>query len=169
MIPALVWTLAEILVQGTSLIGTEQIDFGHPGERREWRPALNLYCYDLRERDVVVGGGFSWFDVSFVITAWDWTTLGEQRLLSETLAQLVRHRPLGEALLAESLRGHGDLPLTVFSSGTVCPVSLWTALGVPLRPAVLVTVSAPLTLKIGGDQESLPASQEGLMASNLIG
>lgn len=169
MIPAIVWTLAEILVRGTSLVGTEQIDFGHPGEQREQRPALNLYCYDLRERKEGVGGGPYWCDVSFVITAWDWTALGEQRLLSEALAQLIRHRPLGEAVLAESLRGHGALPLTVFSSETVCAVSLWTALGVPLRPAVLVTVSAPLNLRSGGDQQSLLASQAGLRTSNPIG
>ena len=44
-------TLAEILAGGTSLTSTEQIDFSHPGNRREEGagPTLNLYIFDIRE------------------------------------------------------------------------------------------------------------------------
>ena len=133
MIPAVAQTLAKILAGGTSLISTEQIDFNHPSWRKNAEPGLNLYCYDLRansqvqqlERQVesshhpgkpqatLVNSSTLWFDVSFLVSAWNHTALGEQRLLSEALVLLLQHRCLHEELLTPELRGHGDLSLTV--------------------------------------------------------
>jgi hypothetical protein len=149
MLPALIWTLSEILVKGTSLTGSEQLDFNHPGALRQHRPVLNLFCYDLIECTGMGKAGVAWFEARFLITAWDWTALGEQQLLLEVLALMLQHRPLAEVLLAESLRGHGDLPLSVASNRSLDSASLWAALGVPLRPAVLVGVSAPLKVSKG--------------------
>ncbi|BDI15737.1 hypothetical protein ANSO36C_15390 [Nostoc cf. commune SO-36] len=52
-------TLAEILAGGTSLTSTEQIDFSHPGNRREEGagPTLNLYIFDIRESKQVQHSG----------------------------------------------------------------------------------------------------------------
>lgn len=152
MITAVSWTLAEILAGGSSLIGTEQIDFNHPGAEQYGEPRLNLYCYDLRENQQTRGtsndnGSLIWFDVSFLVSAWDCTALGEQQLLSEALTLLLRHRFLPEDLLAPALRGYGMLPIRVSASGLVDTVAFWSALGVPLRPALYVSVTVPLNLQ----------------------
>ncbi len=165
MITALVQTLAEILAGGTSLTSTEQIDFASPGERQAAgdRPGLNVYFYDLRENAQVPHSGRQverryvddrpmaavgwlpiWFDVSFLVTAWDRTVLGEHHLLSEALSLLLRHRSLREDLLAPALRGFGNLTMTVSSVRPLDISTLWLALGVPLRPALMVTVTAPV-------------------------
>lgn len=166
MIPAVAQTLAKILAGGTSLIGTEQIDFNHPGWRKNNEPGLNLYCYDLRASSPVQPSGrqvessndrrqpqvttvndfTTWFDVSFLVSAWDHTALGEQRLLSEALMLLLQHCCLKEEWLAPELCGYGNLLLTVSSVHPTDTVAFWSALGVPLRPALYVTVTIPIKL-----------------------
>jgi hypothetical protein len=164
MIPAVVQTLAEILSNGTSLISKERIDFSHPQFHSSVRPALNLYCYDVRDSSLIqiqtlghqTHGIDSkplldpsepesprWFDLSFLISAWDSTALGEQRLLSETLQILLDYRVLPEEALAPGLRGYGSLPIQVSTKALVDITALWRALGVPLRPALHVTVAVP--------------------------
>jgi hypothetical protein len=135
MLTAVLQTLAEMLAGGTSLTSTEQIDFSRPGSRRDESagPLLNLYLYDIRESKQVqhssrhierrhsegrlqaatVAWSPSWFDVSFLLTAWDRTALGEHQLLNEALSLLLRHRSLHEEFLAPALRGYGNLSLTV--------------------------------------------------------
>lgn len=159
MITAVSQTLAEILAGGSSLIGTKQIDFDHPRVERCRGPRLNLYCYDLRENKLMQHSGQHreatpndngltfWFDISFLVTAWDFTALGEQRLLSEALVLLLRHRSLPEEILAPELQGHGTLPLRVFASGLMYTAVFWSALGIPMRPALYVTVTVPLDLQ----------------------
>jgi len=160
MIPATAQTLAEILAGGTSLLNTEQIDFNHPGMRQDIRPALNLYCYNIGENGQIdrrlnpekthtgtLNGSPLWFDISFLVSAWDCTALGEQRLLSEALTMLLPHRPIAEELLVPALRGHGNLSMIVSAIGFIEAAALWSALGVPLRPALYVTVTVPLTLQ----------------------
>lgn len=158
-------TLAEILAGGTSLTSTEQIDFSHPGNRRDdgVRPMINLYFYDIREskqiqhtgrqveRKVAQGSlhpanvswSPSWFDMSLVLTAWDRTALGEHLLLSEALSTLLRNRSLREEFLVPELRGHGNLPMLVAVEPLIEMGSLWSALSIPLRPALYVTVTIP--------------------------
>lgn len=167
MIPAVAQTLAKILAGGTSLISTEQIDFNHPGWRKNTEPGLNLYCYDLRansqvqqskrqedfsnhqsKSQVTTGNCVTtWFDVSFLVSAWDHTALGEQRLLSEALMRLLHHHYLKEELLAPELRGYGSLPLIVCAVHPIDTAALWSALGVPLRPALYVTMTIPFNLQ----------------------
>ncbi|AGY59587.1 Pvc16 family protein [Gloeobacter kilaueensis] len=165
MITALVQTLAEILAGGTSLTSTEQIDFAPPGERqtKSGQQGLNVYFYDLRENAQVpqasrqverryiderplaaVGWTPTWFDASFLITAWDRTVLGEHHLLSEALSLLLRHRSLREDLLAPALRGFGNLTMSVCQVRPMDISTLWLALGAPLRPALMVTITAPI-------------------------
>ncbi|MFB2769517.1 Pvc16 family protein [Pelatocladus sp. BLCC-F211] len=158
-------TLAEILAGGTSLTSTEQVDFSHPGNiREEGRGAiLNLYVYDIREskqlqhsgrqverrptqrglQPVTVNWSPSWFDVSLLLTAWDRTTLGEHLLLTEALTVLLRHRSLREEFLVQELRDYGNLSMTVSLEPPIEVGSLWSALSLPLRPALYLTVPVP--------------------------
>lgn len=157
-------TLAEILAGGTSLTSTEQIDFSHPGNRREEGagPTLNLYIFDIRESKQVQHSGRqverkltralqpatvnwapAWFDVSLLLTAWDRTALGEHHFISEALTVLLRHRTLEEEFLVPELRGYGNLNLTVALEPPIEIGSLWSALNVPLRSALYLTVTIP--------------------------
>ncbi len=165
MLISLLQTLAEILAGGTSLTNTEQIDFSRPGSRRDdgAGPTLNLYFYDIRESKQVQHSGRqverkfaasgvqpatvswppSWFDVSLLLTAWDSTSLGEHRLLTEALTLLLRHRSLREEFLASELHGYGNLSMTISQEPPLDVGSLWSALSVPLRPALYLTVTVP--------------------------
>ncbi|BAT52115.1 hypothetical protein NOS3756_10460 [Nostoc sp. NIES-3756] len=164
MLIFVVQTLAEILAGGTSLSSTEQIDFNHPSHRREEGagPTLNLYVYDLRESKQIQHSGRqvdrklsnslqpatvnwspSWFDVSILLTAWDRTALGEHHLLSEALNVLLRHRSLQEDFLVPELRGYGNLSMTVALDPAIEIGSLWSALNVPLRAGLYLTVTIP--------------------------
>lgn len=153
MIPAVAQTLAEILAGGTSPIRMEQIDFNHPSAEQGIGPRVNLYCYDLRENHQMQKSGQHtdgctiWFDLSFVVTAWDRTALGEQYLLSEALMLLVPHRFLPEEQLAPVLRGKGTLPMRIFADRLSDTAALWRALGVPLRPGLYLTVTVPFTVE----------------------
>lgn len=158
-------TLAEILAGGTSLTSTQQIDFSRPGSRRDDAvgPMINLYFYDIRESKQIQHNGRqverklpqgslhpanvcwspSWFDVSLLLTAWDRTALGEHLLLGEALSTLLRNRSLREEFLVSDLRGYGNLPMSVAVEPLIEMSSLWSALSVPLRPALYITVTIP--------------------------
>jgi len=187
MIPAVAQTLAEILAGGTSLISTEQIDFSHPTLRPHTGQGLNLYCYDLRQRSrgsdserqkdsnnswgnphkTTENCSIVWFDVSFLVSAWDDTALGEQRLLSEALMLLLRHPFLEEEFLAPALRGFGSLPISVCTAHSRDTPALWSALGVPLRPALYVTVTTPVNLSGAATKPKLYFS-EGFTEPNQV-
>jgi hypothetical protein len=167
MLISVLQTLAEILAGGTSLTNTEQIDFSRPGSRRDEGagPLLNLYLYDIRESKQVqhsgrqvdrkladprlqtakVGWSPDWFDVSLLITAWDRTALGEYHLLTEAMAVLLRHRSLQEDYVAPELRGWGNLSLSVSIAPPIELGALWSALSLPLRPALYLTVAIPFS------------------------
>jgi hypothetical protein len=164
MITAVAQTLAELLVEGSSLIQTVSIDLSHPRKRRDVRPALSLYLYDIRKSIRPSNFSFGkvandptnrqqsqtakdnstvfWYDLSFIIVSWDWTNLGEQRLLSEVLLMLLKHRLINEKQLPNELKGYGDLSMEI---ATAIPdvVGLWKALGLPLQPALYITIQTP--------------------------
>lgn len=177
MLSPLLQTLAKLLAGGTSLTSTAQIDFSRPGSRRgeNVEPILNLYLYDIRESKQVqhsrrqverndrqmgqngeaprtrVTWSADWFDVSLLVTAWSNTTLGECRLLSEAMAVLLRHRLLQEERLELELRGYGSLSMLV---STVPPIelgALWSALSIPIRPAIHLGVTVPFAPYLSQD------------------
>lgn len=161
MIPAVTQTLAEILSGGTSSITKDQIFFNHPNVDQERTVGVNLYCYDVRESlpcppQFTPGEGNSvqdtkleqkasstWFDISFLVSVWDFTALGEQQLLSEVLMLLSRHQFLPIEYLSPALQGYGRLPMRVSTGRLMDPIKLWHALGAPLRPALHVIVTIP--------------------------
>lgn len=153
MLTAITQTLAEILACGSSLGSTEQIDLGHPSQNQVQSrcPKLNLYCYHIRQNTQMpplspqldIKRQPIWLDVSFLVTAWDYTVLGEQRLLSEILMLLLPYHHLPEALLHQSLQGYGGLPIKVSASGITEIIEFWRALNLPLRPALYLTVTIP--------------------------
>ncbi|OKH50458.1 hypothetical protein NIES2101_19175 [Calothrix sp. HK-06] len=182
MLISLLQTLAEILAGGTSLNSTEQVDFSRPGSRRDevTGATLNLYFYDIRESKQVQHSGRqidrntrdgrfqpatvswppSWFDVSLLLTTWDSTSLGEHRLLTEALTLLLRHRSLREEFLSPELRGYGNLSMSVSQEPPVEVGSLWSALSVPLRPALYLTVTVPFE----PEQTSIPLVLERILS-----
>jgi hypothetical protein len=152
MLPAVAQTLANFLVKGTSLTSTHCIDFHPPGQHLSGQPGFNLYCYSLSERAYTPPGvsledarlcDVHWFDVSFLISARDYTFLGKHQLLSEALSALLHQPYLKENLLAPELRGHGDLSFSILPSQIIQPAVLWRSLGVPIQPALYVTVVVP--------------------------
>jgi hypothetical protein len=56
---------------------------------------------------------------------------------------LLRNRSLREEFLVPELRGYGNLPLSVAMEPLMETGSLWSALSIPLRPALYVTVTIP--------------------------
>jgi hypothetical protein len=52
---------------------------------------------------------------------------------------------LHEDFLTPDLRGHGDLSLSVTDDPPIDVGSLWSSLSVPIRPAIYLTVTAPLS------------------------
>lgn len=157
-------TLAEILAGGTSLTSTTQIDFSHPSNRREeaTEPILNVYIYDIRESKQLQHSGRqlersqtglrqtanvtwppTWFEISVLLTAWDKTAFGEHHLLTEALTVLLRHRALKEEFLVSELRGYGNLSMSVSTEPAIEVGSLWSALTVPLRAALFLTITVP--------------------------
>jgi hypothetical protein len=159
MIAAITQTLAEMLVDGSSQIGTEQIDLGHPGRSQAPNPKLNLYFYELckntrlsRQTQPAIANGkeiTTWFDLYFLVTAWDCTVLGEQHLLSETLRLLLRYSHLPEKFLPRTLQGYRELPIQITANTARETVAFWAALGIPLRPALYVTITIPFQTKLG--------------------
>jgi hypothetical protein len=85
-----------------------------------------------------------WFDISFIVSAWDWTEFGEKQLLSEALALLLRHRRLSAEQMVPALRGKGSLEITVSTVPLENLTALWRALEAPLRPAIYITVTLPM-------------------------
>jgi Pvc16 N-terminal domain/CarboxypepD_reg-like domain len=165
MLHSILQILAELLAGGTALTSSEQISFSHPSRQGDGNgePSLNLYLYDVRSSRKMPNAGRkverrsdqlpqvadvtrapSWFDVSIMITACDRTVLAEHRLLSETLAMLMRYRLLQEEFLTPDLRGHGHLPLSVTSDPPIDISTLWGSFSSPIRPAIYLTVTVPL-------------------------
>ncbi len=149
------------------LSSTEQVDFSHPSSLMDSNrdPSLNLYLYDFRVSKRMPNTGRqversfdgssssadirsapSWFDVSILITARDRTVLGEHSLLSDVLSLLLRYRLLREEFLAPDLRGYGNLSLSVTNDPPIDVASLWNSLSLPIRPAIYLTVTVPLSV-----------------------
>lgn len=157
MIPAIAQAVANILVAGTSLSGTEQIDFGYPGVGNGCKPCLNLYLYEIREiqsstlqpqlsylgDDSINSRSLHWFNFVFVLMVQDHTTLGEQHLLSESLLLLLQHPQVPLQFLPPTLQKYGTLPLSVSPMSLTDQAGFWHAIGIPLRPALQIIVSTP--------------------------
>jgi Pvc16 N-terminal domain len=162
MIPAVAQTLASILADRTSLRSTEQIDFNPPNPALIGKAALTVYCYHIQacspapfeppcDRDchpwlAVHSTALSqpWFELLFLITAWDFTILGEQQLMSEALSALLCQEWVYRDRQSPDAQHHEDILFKVSSTPTVDPIQLWQSLNVPLRPAIYITISVPL-------------------------
>lgn len=105
-------------------------------------PASSMGSTGLRSEKA--GSVLSWFDVSFVITAHNQTALGMQELLSEALTALMRHQSIPKELMAPNLKGYEPLSLTLEQPPDIA--TFWSALKLPLRPAIFVMVTVPFNL-----------------------
>jgi hypothetical protein len=165
MLPAIAQAIANVLVAGTSLTSTEQIDFGHPGYDRGQKPGLTLYLYEIQETNLShhctqllelhhelaspeQKPKLRWFNIVFVLIAWDHTTLGEQRLLSETLTLLLHYQTIPAEFLPPLLQKIGALPMQVAPLSLTNTNTFWNVIGIPLCPALRLTVTTPFPLAI---------------------
>ena len=164
MIPAVSQTLARVLACQTSLEPVQQVTFDRPRPQPSARVGLNLYAYDVRqangipqhrEEDPSLGSltaaapapekqlnrltSRKNIEISFLIVAHDQTRLGEQRLLSEALACFVNEAKIPHDLLAPVLQNWGGLAVAIARPLEL--TTLWRALGVPLQPALYLTVT----------------------------
>jgi len=167
MLPAVSKTLANILVNDTSLSNSEFISFNPPGEKLTGHPGFHIYCYSISERlpdyaaetflksalktlksvDLCSRDSLHWFDICFVVIAQGHTPLGKHQLLSEALRSFLKHQFLDEKYLAPELQGFGKITITITPNSMIHPSILWQSLGVPVRPALYVTVTVPIRSK----------------------
>lgn len=161
MISAIAQAVANILASGTCLTGTEQIDFGYPGRLGcDHKPCLNLYHYEIqatqgpypkasREADA---DNWSqprsplWFDLFFALMVQDHTALGEQHMLSESLTLLLQYPYIPTRFLSPPLRAYEALPLSVAPMTLMAQPTFWSAIGIPLRPALQIMVTTPFEI-----------------------
>ncbi len=85
----------------------------------------------------------SWFDVMFALMARDTTALGEQRMISESLTLLMQYPYIPARLITLPLSVGQGLPLQVLPMTLLSQPTFWSAIGIPLRPTLQVTVTTP--------------------------
>lgn len=172
MIPVVAQSLAKVLADGTSLSSLEQIDFNPPNSSLIGQSALTVYCYDVREcfaatentkSSAVLCSGSTfkalrWFKLTFLISAWDYTALGEQQLLSEALASLVDRHLLRLNCVSSDFQESEEFPIEILSTPTPDSAMLWSSLGLPIRPALYVTVTIPIFSRAGPFPREYPVS-----------
>ncbi len=172
MIPVVAQSLAKVLAAGTSLSGLEQIDFNPPSSNLLGQSALTVYCYDIQECLVAAENTKSyavlcsgsvlkslrWFKLAFLISAWDYTALGEQQLLSEALASLADCHLLRLNSASSDFQESEEFPIEILSTPTSDSVMLWSSLGLPIRPALYVTVTIPIFSRAGPFPREYPIS-----------
>lgn len=143
MIAAASQTLAGLLAQGLAQITPEQISFVHPRLWQRNQPGLNLYCYHVQESDLDEGSGCRWFDLTFLVSVTDYTSLGEQTLFSNALIMLSQYQLLPDMVLDRALRGQGAVRMRVFTQAPAESVLFWAVLSAPLQLALHVTLTVP--------------------------
>ncbi|MBM0744548.1 DUF4255 domain-containing protein [Phormidium sp. CLA17] len=153
MISAASQTLAGLIAQEMSQISKEQISFEHPRLWQKGKPGLNLYCYHVQEIDHLRSSDCRWFDLTFLVSVADYTSLGEQDLLSNVLAMLSQHQSLPDAVLDRTLCGGGAIRLRFFPQALAESIQFWAVLCTPLQLALHVTLTVPY----------LPLNQVALM------
>jgi Pvc16 N-terminal domain len=146
MIPAASYTLARLLTQGLAQIDSEHISFEHPRLWQRDKPGLNLYCYHMQETDPLRSYDRRWFDLTFLISVADHTSLGEQSLLSDVLVMLSQHQRLPDAILDRTLQGYGAIQLRCFTQAPAEDIQFWSVMCVPLQLALHVTLTVPYPL-----------------------
>jgi Pvc16 N-terminal domain/Carboxypeptidase regulatory-like domain len=150
-----------------------QVDVSFKIPNRDWstsvsnRPTLNCYLFDIRENrelrqhgiDNINQGGrvsgrqrpVSFFDLTYLITAWTSEVEDEHRLLWKALHALLRYERLPDALLAGTLQ-ESTIPVyarTALQEGVLkSPGEFWTALDNQIKP------SLSYVLTVGIDREA---------------
>jgi hypothetical protein len=146
MISAATQTLAEFFAKSLARLGRGDISFDHPQVFRSQGPCLNLYCYRIQGCPQPAGADVQdcrWFNLTFLVSASDHTSLGEQNLLSEVLETLQRSPCLPDQVIEPCLRGQGALAVRVSTQAAIDDLLLWKVLQTPLKLALHVTMTVP--------------------------
>ena len=151
-------------------IDPDEVDVRFERPSRQWAeslmlPTINLFLFDIVENtdrrngapQIGRANGHAQirvparrFDLRYMVGVFTTLMDDETALLWRTLATLLRHNPLPDALLSEELRAL-DLPLHTQigqPENSAKPHELFGALEVPPRPALIYTVVAPLELEL---------------------
>jgi hypothetical protein len=149
--------------------GPEGVDVSFDAPTRDWAarqnaPAINVFLYDIREdvarRDVAAQvirneegrvierrPPARRFKLSYLMSAWTQRAEDEHRLLSGLLSQFLLYDAIPEQFLGGSLEA-GAIPVVIQLA--LPPTQdrslsdIWSALGGELKPAIDMTVVAPL-------------------------
>ena len=146
MIAAASQTLAELIAEELTQVSLEQISFTHPRLWQKDSPGLNLYCYNVQESDLSRSSDCRWFDLTFLVSVADYTSLGEQKLLSEVLGMLSQHPLLPNTVLDRTLQGYGTVNMRVFTQAMAESILFWAVLCAPFQLAIHVTLTVPYPL-----------------------
>lgn len=204
MLPSLHSAIAGLLHERGRLDPAEvAVSFRQP--TRQWadsrpRPTLNCFLYAVDEFTELRSGAMQAtaaagrvtqrmpprrYYLRYQVTAWSSEPDDEHLLIWRALAALARHNPLPEELLSAELRAPGlPYPTRVGAyEGGPTATDLWSALGLPPRPALLYSVVAPLDLEIALDAPMVlsasvrtrqagpgagPPDREGLLVGGVV-
>lgn len=133
------------------------------GERKT--PLLDVHLFEVREDESLRRGGLEltppanegasstrkpaprWFRLSYWVSAWGPDAETEHGLLGAALAALARYEALPVSVLSGGLETLGlpvRLAVAVPPAGDAHVATLWASLGVPMRGAIELAVTAPL-------------------------
>ena len=129
------------------------------------RPAINLFLFDIQENTELRQGDFERsrnngrgerraplrrFALHYMVSALTTAIEDEHELIWRVLLTLVRHPQFPVEMLSEGLRSLEPAPITkVCQSDEGQRLSgIWTALGVPLHPALYYVVTVPVDMNI---------------------
>jgi Pvc16 N-terminal domain len=150
MIAAASQTLAELIAEEVTQVSLEQISFAHPRLWQKNSPGLNLYCYNVQESGQPSNSESNsecrWFDLTFLVSVADYTTLGEQKMLSEVLGMLSQYPLLPNTVLDRTLQGYGTVNMKVFTQAMAESILFWAVLCAPFQLALHVTLTVPYPL-----------------------
>jgi hypothetical protein len=169
MLPELHDALRRLLYED-GRIAPDEVDIRFEAPTREQierltRPTISLFLVALQENTDLRRGSYETrranghaerraaprrIDLRYLVSALTTAIDDEHRLLWRVLLTLLRHPELPEELLPPALRGL-DPPLSARVAQPddgLRAFDVWNALGVPPRPALVYTVTAPLDLDI---------------------
>lgn len=89
------------------------------------------------------GSAHRWFNLTFLISVVDHTSLGEQNLLSQVLVMLSQYQRLPASLLDDPLQGYGSIQMRIFTQSPAESILFWNVLCTPLKLALHVTLTVP--------------------------
>lgn len=155
-------TLAQLLIKRMPL-DPSQVDISFECPTRAWsarllRPTVNLYLYDVRENTAFAkksGQGASplpptYFDLSYVITAWAAAVVDEHQLLWRVMMTLMRVTEMPPDVLQGDLQKVGPpvkMATAQWDGVARNPREVWQSLDNVLKPSITYTATLSVMMR----------------------